>query len=557
MKQQTLDLINELKEQQEDFEWYPTKQEMVDCIAQTFSKNGQGVWLDIGAGNGGFYQKITQRHKDLIMDYAIIEKSDILRRELDKMLKETGKTHIFYGADFHECSLFDKKVDYIFCNPPYSEFVEWTCKIIEQGYCLKAFLVIPQRWVENDKIQHFIKQRGCSYKILGSFDFLNAERQARAKIDVIEFDFTVQRDSPYLFNKSKVSVASDPFDDFLKKEFKFTDPQIPQEDFKREEVLESELEVAGNPIEAYVNAYQKELMSMQKTYYTLGELYQENSKIFKELKIDINIITATLREKIKALRISYWQLFIDEFDKINERLTYNSRKLLFSSLRENEKLDFSVSNCYAIVIYAIENANKYFDKQIVEIFEKLSNNESVRNYKSNQKVYNEDDWRYKQEKPTHYTLDKRIVFKGYYDYYDKYERAYLRDDNILQDLITIAKNLGFKFRWSNESIYLRSDKSKNEIYLNPNGEYSKLHNKDLFLEYRCFRNGNIHLRLNQEFMKAFNIEVARLKGWIHNKEDIVNEFDEELGIVKEDCDKYYKTVYQIEAVPSQFLIELN
>ena len=61
-----------------------------------------------------------------------------------------------------------------------------------------------------------------------------------------------------------------------------------------------------------------------------------------------------------------------------------------------------------------------------------------------------------------------------------------------------------------------------------------------FLEYRCFKNGNIHLRLNQEFMKAFNIEVARLKGWIHNKEDIVNEFDAELGIAKEDCDKYYK-----------------
>ena len=35
MKQQTLDLINELKEQEEDFEWYPTKQEMVDCIGGT------------------------------------------------------------------------------------------------------------------------------------------------------------------------------------------------------------------------------------------------------------------------------------------------------------------------------------------------------------------------------------------------------------------------------------------------------------------------------------------------------------------------------------------
>lgn len=551
MKQETLDLINELKEQQEDFEWYPTKQKMVDCIAETFSENARGDWLDIGSGNGGFYQKMIKKHKDLIIDYAIIEKSDILRRELDKMLKENRKSHIFYGADFHECSLFDKKVDYIFCNPPYSEFVEWTCKIIEQGYCAKAFLVIPQRWVENDKIQHFIKQRGCSYKILGSFDFLNAERQARAKIDVIEFDFRTEYKNQWGENETG---TQDPFDDFLKKEFKFTEPQIPQEDFKREEVLENELEVAGNPIEAYVNAYQKELISMQKTYYILGELYQENSKIFKELKIDIDVITATLREKIKALRISYWQLFIDKFDKINERLTAHSRKCLFSSLRENEKLDFSVSNCYAIVIYAIENANKYFDKQIIEIFEKLSNSESVRNYKSNQKVYSQNDWRYKQEKPTHYTLDKRIVFSGYCGHWEK---DYVKDDDIIQDILTIAKNLGFKFRWSNETIYLRADKSKNEIYLRPSVKDGKLQYKDLFLEYRCFKNGNIHLRLNQEFMKAFNIEVARLKGWIHNKEDIVNEFDSELGISPEDCDKYYKAVYQIEAVPSQFLIDMK
>lgn len=551
MKQQTLDLVNELKEQQEDFEFYPTTQEIVDCIAETFTEYAHGHWLDIGAGNGNFYKKIIERHQKLIMEYGVIEKSDILRRELDKMLKVNRKSHIFYGADFHECSLFDKKVDYIFCNPPYTEFVEWTCKIIEQAYCKKAFLVIPQRWQENDKIQDFVKNRGCSYKILGSFDFLNAERQARAKIDVIEFDFRIEYKNRWGENETK---TQDPFNDFLKKEFKFTEPQIPQEDFKREEVLESELEVAVNPIEAYVNAYQKELMSMQTTYYTLGELYQKNSKIFKELKIDIDVITETLREKIKALRISYWQLFIHKFDKINERLTKHSRQCLFSSLRENEKLDFSVSNCYAIVIYAIENANKYFDKQIIDIFEKLSNPESVKYYKSNQKVYSQDEWRYKQENPTHYTLDKRIVFSGYCD---SYRKEYVDDRNILKDLMTIANNLGFEFRWSSETIYLRTDKSKNEIYLKPTSQDRKLQDKDMFLEYRCFKNGNIHLRLNQEFMKAFNIEVARLKGWIHNKEDIVNEFDAELEITKEDCDKYYKTSYKIEAIPSQFLIEMK
>ena len=81
--------------------------------------------------------------------------------------------------------------------------------------------------------------------------------------------------------------------------------------------------------------------------------------------------------------------------------------------------------------------------------------------------------------------------------------------------------------------------------------------KDLFIEYRCFKNGNIHLRINQEFMKAFNIEVARLKGWIHNKEDIVKEFDSELGITEEDCNKYFKSAYQLTSNINQLLIELK
>ena len=522
---------------------------MIDCISESLKSNMRASWLDIGAGNGSFYEKYTKTNPEGIYSYAIIEKSDILRNELNKTLQEKYRTsYTFYGADFQECTLFDKKVDYIFCNPPYSEFVEWTCKIIEQAYSNKAFLVIPQRWIDNDKIQHFIKQRGCSYTILGSFDFLNAERQARAKVDVIEFDFTVEYENRW---REKERITKDPFNEYLKKEFRFTESEIPQEEFKREEVLNKEIEVAGSPIEAYVNAYQKELMSMQNTYYTLGTLYQENNKIFKELKIDIDVITKTLREKITALRIEYWNLFINNFDKIKERLTKYSREQLFSSLRENNKLDFTVSNCYALVIYAIENANKYFDSQIIDIFEKLSSQESIRHYKSNQKVYSQDEWRYKQEKPTHYTLDKRIIYSGHCDGWDK---KTVNDSNLLEDLITIANNLGFGKAYMYGSDLSTTGK---EQWISFEFKQGVDWDTMRFIEYRCFKNGNIHLRINQEFMKAFNIEVARLKGWIHNKEEIVKEFDSELGITEEDCNKYFKSAYQLTSNINQLLIELK
>ena len=60
------------------------------------------------------------------------------------------------------------------------------------------------------------------------------------------------------------------------------------------------------------------------------------------------------------------------------------------------------------------------------------------------------------------------------------------------------------------------------------------------MDYTCYKNGNMHIRFNKEFMKALNVEVGRLLGWIHKKEDIANEFPEEMA---KGAEKYFKTNY--------------
>ena len=122
---------------------------------------------------------------------------------------------------------------------------------------------------------------------------------------------------------------------------------------------------------------------MQEVYHKIGGMYQESPDLLKEIGVDVSIIIETLKSKIKALRISYWELFINNFDKIKDRLTNKSRDNIFSKIRDFNNLDFSVSNCYAMVIFAIENANKYFDQQIVETFDMLVSRDNIRNYKSN------------------------------------------------------------------------------------------------------------------------------------------------------------------------------
>ena len=48
----------------------------------------------------------------------------------------------------------------------------------------------------------------------------------------------------------------------------------------------------------------------------------------------------------------------------------------------------------------------------------------------------------------------------------------------------------------------------------------------------------MHIKFNIEFTKALNVEVSRLLGWIKNKEDIKNEFPEEMA---SGAEKYFKT----------------
>lgn len=54
-------------------------------------------------------------------------------------------------------------------------------------------------------------------------------------------------------------------------------------------------------------------------------------------------------------------------------------------------------------------------------------------------------------------------------------------------------------------------------------------------------NGNIHIRFASEFMLALNVEVGRLKGWIHSAQQAAEEMGEELASVE----RVFKSAYQL------------
>ena len=81
--------------------------------------------------------------------------------------------------------------------------------------------------------------------------------------------------------------------------------------------------------------------------------------------------------------------------------------------------------------------------------------------------------------------------------------------------------------------------------------YTDQNNEEIvFMEYKAYKNGNMHVKFNQEFTKALNVEVARLLGWIKTKEDITNEFPKEFV---NGAEKYFKSNYNCLSVNSNIL----
>lgn len=60
--------------------------------------------------------------------------------------------------------------------------------------------------------------------------------------------------------------------------------------------------------------------------------------------------------------------------------------------------------------------------------------------------------------------------------------------------------------------------------------FNSLQNKVSFqLDFKIFvqknKNGNIHIKFNQNFMNKINVIYGKLKGWISNPQDAKNEMD--------------------------------
>ncbi len=320
-----------------------------------------------------------------------------------------------------------------------------------------------------------------------------------------------------------------------------------QEKIKKENIKNKLVNAEQSKAKILVDLYNDEITTLYNHFKAIAGL---DVDILETIGISKNAVKEALKKKASGTKTRYWRLALDELAEITDRLTSKTRENLFNNFKSLHTVDFTLENLYPVILWVIKNANEYYNDQIIDFFKELSSPANVKPYKSNQKVFERCKWRHNNfkdpEKISHYTLDYRIIMSSpfrtewYSGKLDTYQHG---AKQTLQDIFTIANNLGFKIglcdmpKVHGEKCTVLYDKSDK-----------------VFMEYRVYKNENMHVKFDIEFMKALNVEVSRLLGWIKKPEDIKKEFPAEMA---KGAEKYFKINYTCLNVNSMPLLTVK
>ena len=506
-------LLSAVQAAEQDFEWYPTTDRMIAAVARRLRPHADSIHsiLDIGAGDGRVLTQLGQVCKCPTL-YSIEKSTLLISAQPDDIIP--------VGTNFFEQNLNCLPVDCIFSNPPYSEYEAWAAKIIEEGYAQSIFLVIPQRWKDSGQIAAALKRRSATAKVIHSDDFLDADRRARAVVDVIEV--TTPRNDDY-----HESVA-DPFDIWFDQNISTFDQDatVPDEYEAARELARIHRE---SNISDMVAAYIDELGLLERNYKAIFKL---DRAILDELGVSKGNVREGIKKKMAGLKAKYWQVLFDRLDAITSRLSTKTKARLLEKLTRNTSVAFTVNNAYAVVLWAVKNANKYYDEQLVTLFRDLSTFEGVHNYKSNTRTWQKNGWRYGKEDHDHYTLDYRIVVSHWgamsrSDYQWEYPgKLHKNCHEEIADIIAVMANLGF---------LTCSQSSFDRQWVAGQWQDFCTYEGDILFQAKAHINGNLHYRFMPKAIKRLNVEAGRLLGWVQNVGDVVRE----LGYSEEEAREHF------------------
>jgi len=526
-----------LKETDSDFEWYPSTPEIMEAMSDDLwaylrkhkndysardnnnkervsikeedgysGKSRKSVqrldidsFLDIGAGDGRVLEFFNARNK-----YGI----EIARAQADDLIR---KGIFIVGRNYWDVSLHDNDYALIFSNPPYSQFVPWVNKLLLECNFHILYLVMPVRWTNQKEITRELKRYETS--VVGEFDFSNADREARGKVNLVRVNAPWKKVEGERANYE--TTIENAFERYVRENIADFEDKNYHDDWEEEK--ETEVALKKAPIDQLLSDYEAERENLSNAFRAIGKL---NAEIIKLMGQDKNSMLEIIRKSIKGLKKKYWRATFDKLEPVQKRMTFGTRKKIFESIDEFKTLDFNADNVYSVVIWIINNTNVGILEQIGEVFDALTSVDFIEKYVSN-KHWSKSDWRngrddYKYSKlPERWKLglDYRIVVETH-NQLGMYARRERR--TIIDDFIIICRNLGFPIAADNDDpdYWLQQTEQK---FFTEAGELA-------FTMRYYTGNQNAHLKINKRLLMKFNVEVAKIRKWMSDPGDIVDEY---------------------------------
>lgn len=555
-EQSTLSIVKDLKEAGQDYEWYPTTNKQIEIITNDIMKINEDFSftarnfdpikvLDIGAGDGRVLQamqSIFEKDDDVEIDLFAVEKASV------HTSRYRSKGITLLGTEFDQINFISKHCHVAFVNPPYSCFSYWLDTLIKHLNFGVLYAVIPQRWADDSAIKEAMKLRGLKYaKVLAESDFSDAERKARAKVDLVRFSFEE-------LNPETLRVKSDRYrptvgirktDSFqlfienelgLRKSYSETTKKFSEEIEKKrirdlmqtEGTTSFELVKSKGILSALLDNYERDLTNTLEQYKLISQI---DSTLLQELGVDYDGLCASIKEKSFGYRHVYWSLLFEKLDAISSRLTSTNKTELINTLSANA-LDFTYTNAIYIIHYAVELGNELTEKSLIAVYKNLTSSDAIsRYYKSNEHVFN-DSWRHSSS--DHYqakfVLDYRFVFSSWSNFnVDEFKNGLnVSARNFTNDLMVAFKLLGYNDVKTNTPYDDVITKQPLSVFgTKPDGTTIEL------IQIKFYKNGNRHLKFNQTVMLRLNVTVSRLLGWVRSKTEFETELETTQPISKE------------------------
>jgi phage-related protein len=478
-------------------------------------------FLDIGAGDGRVLSCLDEDQGTFRCNKYGIEKA---RAQADDLIR---RGVFVIGIDFWDVTLIDRHFALIYSNPPFSQFEQWVCKILYEGNFSVLYLVMPKRWTGSRLIAKELEGK-YEHAIVGEFDFSEADREARGKVHLVRINAgwhektekgTDRHGKKWKMTLNYQEPTEDAFARFVREHIADFQEK-PEREW--EEESETALALKLTPVDQLISDYEAEKQSLGDAFKAIGKL---DAEIIRLLGQDKKSMLEIIRQSFGSLKSKYWRAAFDRLEPVKSRMTLKTRESIFRNIEEFKTLDFNADNIYSIAIWIIENTNFGILGQIGQVFDALTHKDFFEEYKSN-RHWKKGDWRNAErewrlsEMPERWKLglDYRIVVRTYA--YDRYScRARY---TVVDDFMVICHNLGFPISPSCKPDY-KMHQSEQKFYT-LDGE--------LAFTMRFYTgNGNAHLKINKKLLMKFNIEVAKIRRWMSEPDDVVEEY----GVPKDEA----------------------